>query len=87
LKVVSNRTLQHASERFSFASYIKKLVLLMMNAVERERIVGKNWQETILISCGDIHMTKFSLSADEKQYLIDQGYTQVRRYLDYKWEA
>lgn len=87
LKVVSNRTLQHASERFSFVSYMKKLVLLMMNAVERERVVGKNWQETILISCGDIHTTKFALSAEDKQFLIDQGYNQVRRYLDYKWEA
>ena len=66
---------------------MKNLVLLMMNAVERERVVGKNWQETILISCGDIHTAKFALRAEDKQFLMDQGYDQVRRYLDYKWEV
>lgn len=87
LKVVSNRTMQRNQEQFGIVVYLKKLVLLMMNAIEKERVVGRNWQETILISCGDIHTTKFNLSRHDKTYLLEQGYGQVRKYLEYKWEC
>lgn len=86
LKAVSSRTNQGAGdERFSFGSYLKRLIHIMMNAVERERIIGKSWQDTILISCGDIAPTKFTVTVEEKRFLIEQGYTQVKKYLEYKW--
>lgn len=85
LKVVSQRTQPTDAARFGLASYLKKLVLIMMNAVEKERVIGKNWQDTIIISCGDIHPAKFAITQGEKKYLIEQGYTQVKQYIEYKW--
>lgn len=85
LKVVSGRTHVDPAASFGLASYVKRLVQIMMSAVERERIAGKFWQDTIIIPCGDIPPTKFAISADEKRFLIDQGYNEARRYLEYKW--
>ena len=86
LRVISTRTLAQAtSETFTLKRYIKGLLLIMLHAVEKERVKGKRWQDTILISCGDIPPTKFTISADEKRYLIEQGYLQTKEYLEYKW--
>lgn len=86
LRVISRRTLNERSTvKLSLTRYIKRLLLIMMHAVEKERVRGRVWHDTILISCGDISPTKFTISADEKRYLIEQGYLQTREYLEYKW--
>lgn len=86
LRVVSRRSReQPLSDKFSFGRYLRGLLLILLHAVEKERIKGSRWHDTILISCGDIPPTKFVISQDEKAYLIEQGYTQVKQYLEYKW--
>lgn len=86
LKVVSSRSVaQPKSAGFSFKSYMQKLLFIMMNAVEMERVSGDRWKDTIIIFCGDIPPTKFTISNDEKRYLFEQGYIQVKKYLEYKW--
>ena len=87
LRVASRRASDPIPGRFTALKYMKKLLLIMMQAVESERVKGRVWKDTILISCGDITPVKFSITSDEKKYLIEQGYLQTRRYLDYKWGA
>lgn len=67
--------------------YFWKTFRMMMSAFDNERVSAEKWSNTILISCGNIHMTNFNLSAYEKQFLFEQGYEQVRRYLEYKWKV
>ncbi|MBI5468042.1 MAG: patatin-like phospholipase family protein [Deltaproteobacteria bacterium] len=86
LRVISRRSLnERSSTKLTLTRYIKRLLLIMMHAVEKERVRGRVWHDTILISCGDISPTKFTIGADEKRYLIEQGYLQTREYLEYKW--
>lgn len=63
---------------FNKFTYMHSLVRLMMNSIDKERIAGDRWRNTILIFTGDIHPTKFNLSRDEKLFLFEQGYRQVK---------
>ena len=53
--------------------------------MEKEFIKGERWRDSILIFCGEIASTRFSLSRDEIRHLFNQGHLQAGRYLDYKW--
>ena len=70
-----------ASKRFSRFTYLHRLVRLLMNSLERERIMGDRWRNTIIIFSGNIPATKFDLSREEKLYLFEQGYNQVKENL------
>jgi NTE family protein len=72
-------------ENFTLRKYLQELLLIMMHAVESERVKADRWKDTILIFCGDIPPTKFGISSEEKHYLFDQGYIQVKKFLEYKW--
>jgi NTE family protein len=67
--------------RFSKFNYPQRLVNILMNSLERERIAGDRWRNTIIIFSGNISATKFDLSREEKLYLFEQGYTQVKENL------
>ncbi len=85
-RIISNRTLmKSAPKHFTLKKYIQGLLLMQLHAVERERVKRTKWNDTILIYCGDITPTNFSLSSDEKQYLFEQGYQQAKKYIEYKW--
>jgi NTE family protein len=65
-------------KKFSKFAYPWRLVSILMNSLERERLVGDRWRNTIIIFSGDIPATKFDLSKNEKIYLFEQGYSQVK---------
>lgn len=87
LRIVSQKTLSTlASKRFTLKRYFQGLLLIQLHAVEGERVKQSKWNDTILIFCGDIPPTKFSLSLDEKNYLFEQGYQQTKKYIECKWK-
>jgi NTE family protein len=87
LRIISQRTLsQPIPKRLTLKKYFQGLLLIQLHAVERERVKQSKWNDTILISCGDIPPTRFTLSPDEKKYLFEQGYQQAKKYIEYKWE-
>ncbi len=87
LKVVSAKASpQPIMTDLTLKKYLHSLLLIMLDALEKERIETNKWKNTIMISCGDILPTKFSITAKEKEYLFEQGYQQVKKYLTYKWE-
>ncbi len=65
-------------QKFSRIRYLQKLVRLLMNSIERERIAGDKWRSTIVIFSGDISSTKFNITREERQFLFEQGYMQVK---------
>ncbi|MBI4697705.1 MAG: patatin-like phospholipase family protein [Nitrospirae bacterium] len=67
--------------KFSRFTYVFKLVKLLMNSIERERIGGDRWRNTIIIFSGSIASTKFDLTKQEKLFLFEQGYNQVKENL------
>ncbi len=69
-------------KKFSKITYPGRLVSVLMNSLERERIVGNRWRNTIIIFTGEIPATKFALSNKEKLYLFEQGYAQVKENLN-----
>jgi hypothetical protein len=86
LKTVSRRSRHHLpEENFTFARYARSLLEILVHVVEKELIKGEKWRDTILLYCGEIASTRFSLSRDEVRHLFEQGYLQTGRYLDYKW--
>ena len=87
LRIISKRSLSSQTpKRFTLKKYFHRLLLMQLHAVERERVKQFKWNDTILIFCGDIPPTKFSLSPDEKKYLFEQGYQQAKKYIEYKWK-
>ena len=87
LKIVSkNVSVQPITTDLTLKKYLHSLLLIMLDALEKERIETNRWKNTIIISCDDIPPTKFSITANEKEYLFEQGYQQVKKYLTYKWE-
>lgn len=85
LRALSRSSAAAEERSLTFSRYFQKIFSLMMNALDNERVSAERWNSTILIACSDIGMTKFGITADEKQYLFDEGYRQVKKYLDYKW--
>ncbi len=69
-------------KKFTRFAYSRRLVNVLMNSLERERIRGDRWRNTIIIFSGDIPATKFDLSKKEKLYLFEQGYAQVKDNLN-----
>ena len=86
LKVVSKRTLTSlVPGELNFRKYFLETLNFSLHALEKEFIKGGKWHDTILLYCGDIAPAKFNLSLHEKRYLLEQGYEQTLKYLEYKW--
>ncbi|SNB47614.1 patatin-like phospholipase family protein [Geobacter sp. DSM 9736] len=86
LKVVSKRTLTSLIPgELTMKKYFLETLNFSLHALEKEFIKGGRWRDTILLYCGDIPPAKFDLSAAEKTYLVEQGYEQTLKYLEYKW--
>ncbi|MCP5007238.1 MAG: phospholipase [Planctomycetes bacterium] len=85
-RIISNRSsIKSTPKHFTLKKYIQGLLLMQLHAVERERVKRTKWNDTILIYCGNITPTNFSLSNEEKHYLFEQGYQQSKKYIEYKW--
>lgn len=86
LKVVSKRSLSSlVPGELNFRKYFLETLNFSLHALEKEFIKGGKWHDTILLYCGDISPAKFNLSLSEKGYLLEQGYEQTLKYLEYKW--
>ena len=86
LKVVSKRTLKHqAGGKLTFARYFREILNFSLHAMEKEFIKGGRWKDTILLYCADIEPARFTLTTAEKEYLLEQGYEQTMKFLEYKW--
>ncbi len=87
LKIISKKSsTKPIQDNFTLKKYLHSLLLIMLDALEKERIETNKWKNTIIISCDDIPPTKFSISIEEREHLFEQGYSQVKKYLPYKWE-
>jgi NTE family protein len=86
LKVVSKRSLRHQTGgELTFSGYFREMLNFSLHAMEKEFIKGGRWKDTILLYCSDIAPARFTLSAEEKEYLLEQGYEQTMKFLSYKW--
>ena len=86
LKVVSKRSLSSlVPGELNIRKYFLETLNFSLHALEKEFIKGGKWHDTILLYCGDIAPAKFNLSQSEKRYLLEQGYEQTLKYLEYKW--
>lgn len=86
IKVMSKRTLKRPEDgRLSPLRYFQEMLTFSMHAQEKEFLKGGKWKDTIVIYCAEIPPTTFSLSLAEKKFLYDQGYSQTKKYLEYKW--
>ncbi|GAM11269.1 putative NTE family protein YlbK [Geobacter sp. OR-1] len=86
LKVVSKRTLRHEIEdKLTLSRYFREMLNFSLHAMEKEFIKGGRWRDTILLYCSEIEPARFTLSTEEKVYLMTQGYEQTMRFLEYKW--
>ncbi len=86
LKIISKSLSTEPIEtNLTLKKYLHSLLLIMLDALEKERIETDKWRNTIIISCENIPPTKFSISTEEKEYLFAEGYNQVKKYLPYKW--
>ncbi len=68
----------------SLRRYGSDLLSIFYGAMDREFLKGGRWKDTITVHCGSISPLTFSLSATEKEFLFEQGYHQVAKYLRYK---
>src|SRR6266581_8090147 len=86
LRTISKRSRHNLpEEKFTFFRYARALLEILIQAMEKEFIKGERWRDSILIYCGEIASTRFSLDRDEIRHLFNQGHLQAGRYLDYKW--
>jgi NTE family protein len=86
LKVVSKRTLNRpGGGTLTLRKYFTEMLSFLLHSQEKEFIKGGKWKDTILLYCADIAPTQFTLSQHEKNYLLEQGYEQTMKYLEYKW--
>ena len=86
VKLMSKRTLKRQnSGKLNIHKYFHEMITFSMHAQEKEFLKGGKWKDTILIYCSEISPSRFSLSADEKKFLFEQGYEQTKKYLEYKW--
>ncbi len=86
LKVVSKRSLKHqAFAGLTLSRYFREMLNFSLHAMEKEFIKGGRWKDTILLYCSDIEPARFTLFAEEKEYLLEQGYEQTMKFLAYKW--
>lgn len=86
LKVVSKRSLKHKIEgELTISRYFREMLNFSLHAMEKEFIKGGRWKDTILLYCSEIAPARFSLTRDEKSFLLEQGYEQTMKFLEYKW--
>lgn len=86
LKIVSKRTLNRPDAgTLTLKKYLVEMLGFFLHAQEKEFIKGGKWKDTILLYCANISPTRFTLTAHEKTYLLEQGYEQTIKYLEYKW--
>lgn len=85
-RVVSKRTLNHPGvEPGDWKGYWREILAFYLHSQEKEFIKGGQWRDNILIHCGDISPAQFTLSRAQRQWLIEEGYLQTMKYLEYKW--
>jgi len=86
LKVVSKRTLKHEiEEKLTLTRYFREMLNFSLHAMEKEFIKGGRWKDTILLYCSEIEPARFTLTVEEKEYLLNEGYQQTMKFLQYKW--
>lgn len=86
IKTFSKRSLnQPATSRLTLKRYAGDLLNVLCHSMDREFLKGGKWKSTINIHCGTVSPFTFSLSHPEKEFLIEQGLQQTRKYLRYKW--
>lgn len=84
-KVVSRRSLQQPGVVMGdWQGYWQEIFAFYLHAQEKEFIKGGQWRDNILIHCGDISPVQFTLSRDQRLHLIEEGYLQTIKYLEYK---
>jgi NTE family protein len=86
VRLMSKRTLKREGDvRLSPLRYFQEMLTFSLHSQEKEFLKGGKWKDTICIYCSDISPSRFSLTAEEKRYLYQQGYEQTKKYLQYKW--
>ncbi len=85
IKTFAKRSLNRpASSVLSLRRYGADLLSIFYGAMDREFLKGGRWKDTITIHCGTVSPLTFALGSAEKEFLFEQGYHQVAKYLRYK---
>lgn len=66
---------------------IKALIDMWLDALEHRHIPQELWKNTLNINTGKIKATQFSLTSDDKSFLINQGERAAFKYLYQKMSA
>lgn len=62
--------------------YIECLVNCTTGQIEKGYIRKDYWQRSVVINTGKIETTDFSISKEDKSYLINQGYEATKQYFE-----
>lgn len=85
-KLVSRAELEDVpmppSGLFGFLHFLSAIVSTMMEAHDKEDERQQAWVSTVHIQTGGIPTTKFGLTADERKFLYDSGYSAAVRFLE-----
>lgn len=85
IKTFAKRSMNRPSSAvLSIRRYATDLLSIFYGAMDREFLKGGRWKDTITVHCGTISPLTFSLSTGDKEFLFEQGYHQVAKYLRYK---
>ena len=57
----------------NITDYIMKIIKILLNQAAKVHIDDDDWKRTIKVNIGSIKATDFSLSSEQKLWLIDQG--------------
>lgn len=86
LRTFSKRSMNHhSSSVMTLRRYAGDLLNIFFHSMDREFLKGARWKDTITIHCGMVPSLSFSVTADEREFLMEQGYQQTAKYLRYKW--
>lgn len=72
----------HEYEIKKFSQYVKELVITMMNCQANEHLHSDDWHRTVYIDSLGISTTKFELTEDEKNKLVESGRTYTKKYFN-----
>lgn len=70
------------ASRFGLANYITQVASLLLDAVDRTRVVQTQWKNTLLIDTAHYSSINFEMSTEDKHALYRMGQEQARQYLD-----
>lgn len=69
------------SYKMGLKEFSGAIVETMMAEIERKHVEDAHWANTVEVDTGDISSTDFDISREKKEWLFDQGYEAVKKFI------